>query len=342
MPKSILHSRKAVSNIIGGVFLIIIIFLAFNAMIWYYTQQVQLNQQGRTLQQLQQQIRLERVQVLKVLITPGPPGLLNATLQNAGPIPVHIVDILITPRTGTLTHNIYSVNYYIDPGSTLTKVGYNLPLNLDPQKAYSITFITERGNGVAAVYNPILFSSGAFATFSNLGYLSVNFDQNSFQYTTPVQSTRTSAWTLPSSVCEKNVMWWITFVNHGVLPAYVLHWSVAQLWQLRSAGAGGTATDFYIVAGSSTYNNLVAYTDSPPPSGTQITIQPSPTGDWQTGGPAQVLQFSAATAGGGSGSAAKFDCALNNVFDFYIVVSYMYGGVQFNQLLPYAAAVVTS
>lgn len=35
-------------------------------------------------------------------------------------------------------------------------------------------------------------------------------------------------------------------------------------------------------------------------------------------------------------------CALDTIYDFFIEVSYMYNGVLFNQLIPYAAAVVTS
>jgi hypothetical protein len=331
----ILRSRKAVSNIIGGVFLIVIIILAFNGILWFYTQQSNLMSQSRSLQQLQQQTKLEQIQVVKALVTSQ--GKPNSTIQNIGPIAVHIVDMFITARTGTITHRQYSINYYIDPGSTVTGIGLNTVSNLDPQQTYAFTFITERGNGVGGLYTPTPQSTGSFATFGNLGYLSVSFTQNGFMYTSQSQSTPTPAWAVSkSSVCwGGNVIFWVTFTNHGVANANILHWSMAQLWEFQSGGGGGTATDFYIVGTGSTPWDLIHYVDN------AIIVPASTTGDYQTGGTPTTLLFGADRPYSYP-SPVDLHCSLNDVLDFFIVVSYTYNGQQYNQLTPYAAMAVTT
>lgn len=335
MTMRVLRSRKGISNVIGALFLIAIFFLAFNLLIWYETQQRALYQSGRDLQNQQQLTMLEEFQVTKILISSSKP---NATILNSGPVTIHIVDIVITSRSDVpMWHNIYSTSYYIDPGSSVTNIGQNLPVpQLDAQKTYSVTFITERGNGVSAIYSPTPVTSGAFATFGNLGYLSVSFTQEGFRFTSPVQGTPLSAWAVASSkVCGNlNVIWWVTFTNHGVYDAKILKWSVAQMWQFRSGGGGGTATDFYIVGTASVPNGLVAYVDN------SIIVPASTTGDWQTGGTPTTLKFSATAAGRTSGQ--TLGCAYKDIWDFFIVVSYTYNNQQFNQLTPYAAMVVTS
>jgi hypothetical protein len=92
---------------------------------------------------------------------------------------------------------------------------------------------------------------------------------------------------------------------------------------------------FYIVADSSTPGHLVSYTDS------SITVPASTNGDYQTGGAPVTLKFAAQTYGGNSHT-EHWDCDTGDTYDYFIIVSYMYNGVQFNQFIPYAAAVVTS
>jgi hypothetical protein len=336
----ILGSKKAVSNLIGAVFLVVTLVLAFNVMIWYYQQQSNLNAQARNLQLLQQQTMLEQIQVLKVLVTTQ--GQLSVTVQNVGPISAHLVDLYLTERTQP-THNRYSTSYYLNPGSTMQGIGLDLSISppLDPQKTYSVTLITERGNGAAGYYSPTPTTTGTYATFGNLGYLSVSFTQSGFQYISQNQHTPITAWTVSkSSACGQPIIWQVTFTNHGVADATILHWSMAQMWQFLSGGGGGTATDFFIVGAGSGYQGgivLVAYNDNNP-----IVVPASTTGDYQSGGQPRTLFFAADQAGGGNSDQQNLGCTLNDVFDFFIVVSYIYNGQQFNQLTPYASMVVIS
>jgi hypothetical protein len=333
MEKRIVRSRKAVSNIIGAVFLVVTLVLAFNAVIWYARQQNDLNAQARNLQLLQQQSQLERFQVTKILISGSKP---NATIQNTGSVAIHIVHMIITSQSAVpVTHIQYDVNYYIDPGSSRLNVGQNSQATgLNSQNTYSITFITERGNGVSAYYTPTPPATGTYATFGNLGYLSVSFTQSGFWYTSPNQATPAPAWAVSSSTACSNEIWWVVFTNHGVYDAKILRWSVAQMWQFRSAGGGGIAMDFFVVASSSTPGNLVAYTDQ------SISVPASTNGDYQTGGLATTLAFGAATAGGTAQQ--SLGCNQGQIFDFFIVVSYLYNNQQFNQLTAYASMVVTT
>lgn len=329
-----IRSRRAVSGIIGGVFFVTVILISSSAGIWYYAQQRNLYAQRRDAFQLQQQRTLEQFAVPRVLISQS--GQMNATVQNLGTIPIHIVDIIITSKALSVTHNIYNVSYYINPGNTTKNIGQSLPLSLSQSGTYTLFFVTERGNLVSAIYSPTQLM-GYYATFGNVGYLSVSFDQNSFQYKSKEQSTWTSAWTFSKGkVCGEEPIFQIYFRNHGVFPAYILHWSEAQLWGFASNQGGGTPQDFFIVDGSSTPGNLRPYTDN------TITVPFSLSGDWQTGGTPTPIVFGSTTLSPNTQVQDLSGCGLDSIYDFFIEVSYTYNGQQFNQLIPYAAAIVTT
>jgi hypothetical protein len=339
MSRSIFRSRRAVSGIVGGVFLVTIIFLSTNVLIWYYSQEMGLFAQARKAQQLAQERDLEQLAIQKLFISSSRP---NATILNTGGVPVHIVDIVITSLSDVpVWHKIYSVNYFITPGSTGTNIGQTISATLDSGKTYTIRFVTERGNSLSAQYSPTAVYGGFYATFGMIGYLSINFDQTAFRYTSAYQSTPISAWTLSySKACYgsyENPIWWVTFVNHGVYDAVVRKWSLVQMFSVTHwyQQDWWHSLAFYIVADSSYPGHLASYTDS------SITVPASLTGDYQTGGQATTMKFAAQSAGGNSHT-SNWDCDTGDTYDYFIVVSYMYNGQQFNQFIPYAAAVVTS
>lgn len=285
------------------------------------------------MQRAQQQAVAEKFQIINILIATSMP---NATLMNTGSVVVHIVDLIITSQTSPPTHNVYHISYFINAGSTITNVGQGTTTNsLNSQNYYVMTFLTERGNGASGLYSPVPASSGAFATFGNLGFLSVNFTQTGFEYESTSQLNPTPAWSVSASQACTNEIWLISFNNHGVYDAVILKWSMAQLWQFQSGGGGGTATDFYIVKGNSQPNSLQAF-----PTDGSVKVLHSPTGDYQNGGPSVYLYFGATTVGGTTQQSLR--CATNQVYDFFILVSYTYGGQQFNQVIPFGAMVVSS
>lgn len=336
--RHVFKSRMGVSGIIGAVLLATVIMLAMNTAAWYSAQQSNFIALNRARHQLGQQASLERFQVPKITI---PSQGFNATIQNIGIVSIHIVDIIITQRTSSIWHRFYGVNYYINPGAMVSNVGLNIPATLDQQQTYTIAFVTERGTRLITTYSPNQLLMGDYATFGNVGYLSINFDQASFQYTSQSQPTSASAWT-PSShgACNtgigKGPLYAIIFVNHGTYDAIVQKWSIAQLWLMQSqVGGGGVAQDFYIVAPSSTPGNLGAYTNG------AVTVPKSATGDWETGGTPTTILFGANSMGGTNGQNLA-DCDVGSIYDFFIVVSYLYNGQQFNQVVPYAASIITS
>lgn len=335
--KRVLKSRKGISGIVGAVLLATVIVLAMNAAVYYYGQQSNLIALTSAKQQLTQQAVLEHFLVPKISI--GTQGF-NATVMNVGIVGIHIVDIIITQQTGTIWHSAYAVNYFISPGAIVVGIGLTITKALDNIQTYKISFVTERGTKLVTTYNPNQVLMGDYATFGNVGYLSINFDQPSFQYTSQSQTTSASAWT-PSSngACgigsNKGPLWRIVFVNHGTYDAIVQEWSMTQLWLMQSGGGGGTGKDFYVVGPSSTAGSLTAYTNG------AVIVPKSSTGDWQTGGTPTPVLFGASTLDGTTGQTLS-GCGLNSIYDFFIEVSYLYNGQQFNQNIPYAATVITS
>ncbi len=336
--RKLFRSRKAVSGILGGVFLVTMIFLATNVAIWYYGQQANLQAQSRMVAQLQRDRKNEQFVVQFLLI--GSDNTLNGTLQNVGPVAVHIVDLIVTQTTAPTSHHIYPVSYYIDPGSTLTNVGRptQIPAIFNPSNSYTVTFITERGNGVVSGYSPTTLTNAPYATFSSLGYLSIAFSPNSVQYTSSGVSIPASVWAIANSattICSTNVMFWVTFTNHGSYNAIMLQWSVLELFHLQSGSVDSHS--FYIVASSSTYNSFAAYNPNSP-----VTIPTNPSGNLQVGGTATVVKFASTQIEGSNGQTLGSLCGANQIYDMFIMATYTYNGQQYNQLIPFAGMVLTS
>ncbi len=341
MASCLVASRRGAAGIVAALFLVTVVVLASNAAIWFYGAQANLYAQFRNVQQLRQQTRLEEFQVTRVLVSSTQPEL-TVTIQNNGPVTIHIVDAIITSRSDVpVWHRIYQVSYYINPGSNNTSVGQTInPVNptLNSANTYTLTFVTERGNAVTVTYRPTQLV-GNFAKFANVGFLSVNFYQTSEQYTSQAQGTPISAWTLSASLaCNQQPIWWVWFINHAQADAYILHWSQVQMWLVGGGvGGGGTARDFYIVASSSTPGNLVAYSDN------SIKVPKSLVGDWVAGGISTVAEFGA-TAGGGTTPNDLAGCSIGASYNFAIEISYTVGlnGPQYNELIFYAGSVVTT
>jgi hypothetical protein len=343
--RKLFRSRKAVSGVISGVFLVLVIFLASNVAIWFYNQQVNLQAQSRAVAQLQRDRNNEQFNILYVLV--GSTNTLNATIQNTGPVAIHIVNIIVTETSPSVTHVIYSVTYYIDSGDTLTNIGQppQVPAVFSSSNTYQVTFITERGNGVSSGYSPTQNTWAPYATFSSLGYLSLAFNPSTFEYTASGQSTPTSAWAVTNSentICTDNVMFWVTFTNHGSYDADLLQWSVVDLLSLQGNGwAYAYGQDFYIVASSSTYNSFVDYNPNSP-----VDVPANPTGNLQQGGTPTVVKFASQSIEGNRGQylgeGYGYYCNPNSIYDAFILVAYTYNGQQYNQLVPFAGIVLVS
>jgi len=322
-------------------------------MLWYYGQQSGLYAQGAKAQQLNQQKLQERFQVQQVLL---PSGHVNATIQNIGSIPIHIVDIAITSRSDTpMWHKIYSSNYFIDAGSQGTNVGYNEVVNtpkaLSTANTYTVTFITDRGNAQTGIYTPNVITSGAYETFGNLGFLTVSFTPTGIEYMTTNNqySTPQIGWQLSYNYAcrySPDVVWYVAFTNHGMYDATILQYSGIEIFPLGNYwGYGGDwyyGNDFWIVDASSTPNNIVSY--NPGPNYPQV-VHASTSGNWQAGGVPVTMLFGADSVNDYNGQSLSWggynnNCHTGNVFELVIMLTYTYNGQQYTQVIPFGGTVV--
>jgi hypothetical protein len=314
-------------------------FLAMNMAIWYYGQQANLYAENRKLAQLQADRENEKLSVLYVLV--GSNSGLNATVQNIGSVTVHIVHIIVTLVTPPMKHYLYSVSYYINPGNTTTNIGEPpaLPAVFSSTSSYEVTFITERGNGYTNGYSPSQLTYAPYATFASLGYLSMGFTPQSLNFTSTGQSKPISAWAVANSgttMCTSNVIFWVTFVNHGNFNANILQWSVLDIMPLSGTSGGNPhGNSWYVVSTKSTPSNLIAYTNNP------VTVPASITGNLQVGGTPTTVAF-AATGLDGTGGQTPYSCGADMIYDVFMLAVYTYNNQQYNQLVPFAGIVLVS
>jgi hypothetical protein len=329
------------------VFLVTILLLAFNLSIWYYGQQSALYNKGANVQQVAQQAMLEDFQLQRILI---PSGHLNVTVLNSGSIAIHIVDIVITSRSDSpMWHKVYSANYFIDSGSSIKNVGYNevvnTPTALSTSNTYTVTLITERGNAETATYSPTATGSGAYETFGNLGYLTVSFTPSGFQYFSERIGTPQVGWQLSYNYACQNdpdIIWIITFTNHGTYDATIKKWSGIEVFPLGEDywHEYYYGNDFWIVDAGSTPGHLTRYTSGP--NYPQV-IPASTSGDYQTGGTPVALKFGASSINGYYGQDltwGSYGCNTDDVFELIIMVTYAYGSQEYTQVIPFGGTVV--
>ncbi|MCK5345151.1 MAG: hypothetical protein KAR20_17200 [Candidatus Heimdallarchaeota archaeon] len=183
MSKKLLKSRKGVSGAISGVFVILICFMALAALFTYAVSIDRYNQVVNERNRMEWEIQNEKFTITEAQRNYD--GTLNVTIFNFGGMTAHLVDIWITMKNGTSNeslHELYRINYYINPTEQLSEIGSQnatqLPsgevqsINLkEPVVAninYTIKIVSERGNTASYLIEydesegpPIAFSYGS-------------------------------------------------------------------------------------------------------------------------------------------------------------------------------------
>lgn len=162
MSKKLFQSRKGVSGVISGVFVILICFLALAAIFVFAINQDRYNQAVNERNRMKWEIQNEKFTITHAQRNDN--GTLNATIFNFGGMTAHIVDMWVTMKNGTSNESLqelYRVNYHINPAEQLSEIGDQnvtlLPsgqevssINLtEPVVAninYTIKVVSERGN----------------------------------------------------------------------------------------------------------------------------------------------------------------------------------------------------
>ena len=143
-----MRTRKALSTVIGAVFAII----ALTSTITYISYSMGIldnyNQSVLTKNQQLTDTNKEKFQISSVTVNQNK---LNITVTNTGNLPIKFTKIWVqnttTPATSTSWDNAYvPTNNFVAPGSTLTNIGQNTPVSINPVNSYNVKLVTSRGN----------------------------------------------------------------------------------------------------------------------------------------------------------------------------------------------------
>lgn len=136
------RSKKGLSNIVGAIFLVAIVFAGLGIINWGVGLQDNYALTISERNKIDWERLNERVELTDLSIDNNK---FNITLQNTGTLPARIVRLWVTNETSPW-HEKYDINYVVNPTTKLTNLGQSLNLNALESKDYVIGVVTERGN----------------------------------------------------------------------------------------------------------------------------------------------------------------------------------------------------
>ncbi len=208
----IYRSRKGISGVISGIFVILICFLAIAAIFIYAINLDRYNQVVNERHQVNWEIENENFEI--IMGQRNSDGRLNITVFNYGPVTAHLVDIWVTHKNQSgVWQKLYAVNYWLDSAETMTMIGFDnatelpsgtivsnisLPQAVDSGVGinYTIKLVSERGNVANYLirYIPPEDNPSTYAII--IADVTDNFQ---FQDTINAYHNWTSAWIKPTS-----------------------------------------------------------------------------------------------------------------------------------------------
>jgi len=159
--------KRGISTVLGTVYFVIIMLLAFNLVLWEIGQMDTYQQSVNERNQIDWERLNEKVEIVFALVSSS--NHLNVTVTNVGGLTAHLVDLWVTDRTPSPpVQSLFVLNDYVSPGSTVANIGDDI--SVDPTHAYKVRIVTERGNTLETThvyppgftpFPPLTFSFGS-------------------------------------------------------------------------------------------------------------------------------------------------------------------------------------
>lgn len=152
MSKRLLKDRRGVSTVIGAVFFVLILLGGLTMISWEMNQYDNYTQVVNDRSRLEWEKQSEEIEIVSVFVDGYA---LNISVKSEGAVTAHLVDLWITEYTDTTAnwHRLFQIDYYVNPGDTVTEIGQDLDTpELDPDLNYEVKIVTERGNIATATY----------------------------------------------------------------------------------------------------------------------------------------------------------------------------------------------
>lgn len=146
--------RRALSTVVGGMFMAIIMAGALNVMLWAVQQQDRVS--AAVTEKANADIaRLnEKIEISGVRIEGN--GKLNVTVTNTGGQPARLASIYIVNETGAPKQQFrYDLDIAVDSRSSAAGIGQSLPFTANGNSLYSVKIVTRSGNSAASNIAPV-------------------------------------------------------------------------------------------------------------------------------------------------------------------------------------------
>jgi hypothetical protein len=284
------NGRKAISGILGAIFLFAILFTTGATYLTFVTLNMQnMNAELLNRNSVENNRLLERFTSVSYLDTGT--GHIGVYLNNNASIAIKIVAILvIEPSTSTIVklEGSPSLPIFINPSSWPR--GPSLDTGITPVagKLYNIRVLSERGNIAETTYPETKSPAVVAMSILTQGVGDVQMSFQSFMWATQsAPTTWNAAAQIPHST--NNVIWKVDLINHSPKDIYLSQHSALSI--IRPGGADRQA--WYIIR-----EFLSSGAINPLTSSETILIPKNPSGDIATGGTSVTIYFSATVIGG--------------------------------------------
>ncbi len=280
--RKLARSKKGMSTIFAGLFMVILILMGFNLMLWNF---IQLDAYNTVISGMNQRDQLAASENV-VPVNPGatdfnsPLNLFNITANNLGGTSVSIARIYITniSPTGTTPTLCAGSNApcIVEAAPSSTSYSFTLGnfqvgeinhkiqvkgLQINDGSGYKVVLASTRGRLFSFFFPwPQAIPNNGQGVFqTNIGPLTIFFDFKSFNFTMGTQTTSQTAWVSPTST---PMVFWLKVTNSATDSSVRLRVMSAMLFQPYSAGGVGAYSVFFI-SSPNTVNpsNLQAYDD---------------------------------------------------------------------------------
>lgn len=355
------RSKKGMSTIFASLFMVILILMGFNLMLWNFIQLDAYNTVISSINQRDQQAISENL----VVNNPGFKNLggntFNITVSNQGGVIVSVARIYITNILPLFSTSPCTSQCVVDLNPALCTLdgalgdcsftNGNVPVGVSDQRialtgstakwqalaqelsnrqsGYKIVLASTRGRLSSFFYPwpvpPPNNGAGQFQT--NIGPLTIFFDFKSFNFTMGSQTVSQTAWVSPTST---SMVFWLKVTNAATDSDVTLREMSSMLFEPYSAGGVGAYQVFFISSpGSGIVNpsNVAPYNWQ-----TNPYILPAQT----VGGPSVTKTIFFGSNGQAGGCCVNFPTT-EKTWVVFIGFYYMFKGNLQGQTIPFVA-----
>jgi len=342
-------NRRGISTIFGAVFMVTIMLLALNLMIWTMMQHDAYQQVVANMNQMDQERISENIEFLY-------PGVVNfqsgpsyytfdISVNNEGGVSVQVACVyirggspgnslkIIERQAPGLTMNYFS-NYTVKLGEKDHRIRVKTDRNINDGNTYTLIIATDRGRIFSQIYPFPSLLGGGSQSWVDIGPLRILIQYESVKYTSsdhPTPYMDPVGWVAPSNT---PLIWYIKMQNIGQGDVKLLKYTIFFDMEYKQGGLGASVP-FYIIDPQSNYPGgspgVVAYNEVTNP----YVLYSSPTPP----GPEVTVKFSSSAMAGSSPN--KFPTGATQYFVF-MGVFYSYQGHEYGVTIPFIAMRTTA